>query len=109
MRGTIRCKGEFLLNKGESVSNGKVEIKVVDIYPDQCHRISEPTTRKVKIQFINVSDQKVILEESYEVGSHVMLVGDPVIDWDVLYIAGINTKDNWTLLELRGDKVKHPE
>jgi len=51
--GTTKLRGRFLLKKGESTDNGKVEIKVLELIPPNCaaHVGSFERQARVKLQF----------------------------------------------------------
>ena len=104
----IHIQGDFLLHKGEVINNGRVQIKVLDILPgDPCaepaHYLYLPSA---KLQFIRLSDQKVLCEERFfENWSGIIGTGhcpDEIFNLglDVIHISAINLTDRWVFFEL---------
>jgi hypothetical protein len=106
----LRVLGNFVLKKDQSTDNGVLRIKVLDIIPGE--PCSEAGTyqhqARVTIQFIRVSDQKVLCEDTFvEKGSMTMSVGPCRVNLSEfgilgIYIRAINLKEGWAFFELRG-------
>src|SRR5262249_39512043 len=56
--GTTKLRGRFLLKKGETTDNGKVEIKVLELIPPDCPSevASFEHQARVRLQFRSLSD-----------------------------------------------------
>lgn len=92
----VGIMGELILKKGESTNNGKVEIKIVDIIPENL--CAEPMVdegkRRVKIQFKRMSDNKVVCEGTFPGRS----CSDNELDEFRIFSVGtrgISIKDQW--------------
>ena len=102
--GAVTIKGQFVLNKGQSVNDGTVGIRVVDIRGGSCAAFREPEYPSTKVQFFSVSDQRVLCEDVFRVGGSRLDVIEGCgksLKWDVLGISAINSKDNWVAFDLR--------
>jgi hypothetical protein len=102
--GAIKIKGQFVLNKGDSVDNGRFGIRVVDIYPGRCHLFDVPDFPTTKLRFYKVPDQTVICEWIFKPGSGRLDLPDVCgnqLDWSAISINEINYKENWVFFELR--------
>ena len=102
--GSITVKGEFVLKKGESTDNGRVGIKVVDLYPAEHHLLDSPELPKAKVQFFRVPDQTPICEGVFTRGSNSLTLADLCknnLDWTVIYIRDVNYDEGWVFLDLR--------
>lgn len=102
--GAITLKGQFVLNKGQSVNDGTVGIRVVDIRAGSCQPFREPQYPSAKVQFFSVPDQQILCEDTFPVGGSRLDVIEGCgesLKWDVLGISAINSKDNWVAFDLR--------
>ena len=109
--GGIAVLGSFVLKKGESVSNGKIGIRIVGIYPDKCGAIAEIDQRRARFQMFRVSDNHILFDDEAAIGSvntrkpygseNEMEISQ-VYGISVVYIDAINTKYDWVALTLRG-------
>jgi hypothetical protein len=97
--------GEFVLKKGESTSNGEIQIKLVEVLPaEQCADQGEARAkRRARIQFITSSDQKVVCDQIFPTGGG-NLCGSAL---DEFWISGIgirdiSVKDQWVYFILTG-------
>ena len=100
----VRVLGSFLLHRGETTSNGKIQVRVVDIYPgDSCaEAASYLRNPSAKLQFIRLSDQQVLCENRfYEGQSGNLRCGLSLSEFDVLgiNISAVNLKDGWVFFE----------
>ena len=104
----VHLLGSFVLKPGETLENGDVQIKPVELTPsDPC---AEPNSLvgadRVKLRFIRKSDQKVLCESTFMAGESGALLGGPCGDVakesDVagVYIKAINITDGWAYFEL---------
>lgn len=92
----VGIMGEFMLKKGESTNNGKVELKIVDIIPENL--CAEPMVdegkRRVKIQFKRMSDNKLVCEGTFSGRS----CSDKELEEFRIFgvgTRGISIKDQW--------------
>ena len=102
--GAVTLKGHFVLNKGQSVNDGTVGIRVVDIRGGSCSSFREPEYPSTKVQFFSVPDQRILCEDIFRVGGSRLDVIEGCgksLKWDVLGISAINSKDNWVAFDLR--------
>ena len=100
---TYTVQGDFVLNKGESVNDGRVGITVVDIFSGTCHLFHEPTYPTARLRFFRVSDRSVICEIVFQGGSSNRLAaidGCGSLKWDFIGVTGVNSKDNWVSFNL---------
>jgi hypothetical protein len=102
--GSIQIRGEFVLGKDESIDNGHVGIKVLDIYPAKYHLLDSPELPKTKIQFFRVSEQTPICEGIFSRGGNRLDLPDTCknyLEWTVIYIRDINHSESWVFFDLR--------
>ena len=102
--GALTVKGQFVLNKGQSIDDGTVGIRVVDIRAGSCALFREPEYPSTKLQFFSIPDQRVLCEGTFRVGGSRLDVIEGCgnsLKWGVLGISAINSKDNWVALDLR--------
>jgi hypothetical protein len=102
--GAVSIKGQFVLNKGQSVNDGTVGIRVVDIRAGSCAPFREPEYPSTKVQFFSVPDQRILCEDVFRVGGSRLDVIEGCgksLPRGVLGISGINSKDNWVAFDLR--------
>jgi hypothetical protein len=100
-----RAQGQFVIKTGDSVENGKIRVKVCRLIPpDYCdEQDSFYRKARVELQFIRMSDQKVLCETIIPERG-----GGPVapncvdslmeFDIDVIGVYGINLKDGWAFI-----------
>jgi hypothetical protein len=100
--GSITVSGDFVLATGESVDDGSIGIKVLEIHGGYCG-LHEPKYPETRLLFFNVSDQTVLCEGVFHVGSS-RLDAIPAcgqrLKWSHLGVSGINSKDNWVAFSL---------
>lgn len=104
----VHVMGNFVLKKGESTSNGKVAIQLMDIVPPKSCASSDSyaSMAKVKLRFINTLNQQVLCEAEVLQGSTVF--GAPTFcgaglretGLSAVYIHAINIKDAWVYFTL---------
>ena len=105
----VRQRGNFVLRKGETTDNGKIQIKVLDITaPDPR---SEPGTwsslPKAQLEFVRLSDQKVLCVHTYaerEGRNFSADCGENLVEYGLLGISirAINLKEQWVFFVLDG-------
>jgi hypothetical protein len=100
-------RGNFVLRKNEATDDGKIRLKVIDlISPDPCAEGDAfQRQARVKIQFIRVSDQKSLCEETLaERGASTVYskCGDSLDEFgiDVVGVTDINLKEGWAFIRL---------
>jgi hypothetical protein len=97
--------GFFVMNKGESIDNGQLGVRVIDILPKGCSCMScEPTNPRARIAFYRPSDNKVLCEGYFFAGSaslDFVAKCDPAMGISHIAINAINTKENWVSFDLR--------
>jgi hypothetical protein len=102
--GSITVKGEFVVSRGESVDNGRVGIRVVDVYPAKYHLLDSPELPQAKMQFFRVLDQSPICEGIFTRGGNRLDLPDVCktdLEWTVIYIRDINYNEHWVFFDLR--------
>jgi hypothetical protein len=100
----VRTVGFFVMNKGESIDNGLLGVKVIDVLPKECKCMScEPTYSRVKIAFYRPSDNKILCEGEFQgtASLEIMAKCDPEMGISHIGINAINTKENWVSFDLR--------
>lgn len=106
----IRIRGDFVLKKGTSTDNGKIQVKIVDLIPpDPCAEAGAfQRNARARIQFVRLSDNKVLLDDLFVArGTMTLSAADGTSfyeesGFDVIYVYDINLKDGWVHFELRG-------
>lgn len=97
--------GFFVMNKGETIDNGRLGVKVIDVFPKKCECMScDPTSPRVRLAFYQPSDNKVLCEGDFFKGSASLDIAancDPTMGISVISINAINTKENWVSFDLR--------
>ena len=102
--GSITIKAEFVLKKGESTNNGRIGLKLVDLFPSDYHFFDSPELPKVKVQFFLVSNQQVLCEGVFTRGGNALDVPHLCksdLEWTVLYVRDVNYPEGWAFLDLR--------
>ena len=102
--GTVNIEGAFVLTKGEHTDNGKVGIRVLDIYPAECKLFSEPVPAKAKLEFYQVSSSDTLCTATLGEGSIGLdnpNVCGTKVEWTTMYVNGINIRDSWVSFDLR--------
>ena len=99
--------GEFVLNKGEDVDNGRLGVELVKIIPrKRCHDLSaeNDTIPRALMKFYRAKDHQPIGEIEVTKGASSRLVNYniPVDGYgvDAVFVREINTKDEWIWFEL---------
>jgi hypothetical protein len=103
----VRILGKFLLHRGETTSNDKIQVKVLEVFPgDGCaESASYLQNPSAKVQFVRLSDHQVLCESRfYEKESGDLKCGQALSEFDVLGISvnAINLKEGWVFFELLG-------
>jgi hypothetical protein len=107
--GGVHTVGILVLKKGESSDKGKIGVKVVDIIAaDPCAGYGTlQSIPRVKMQFYQAPQQKMVCEELLTAGSGTSLVagacGEKIADLGVTAISvnAINATEGWVWFELR--------
>lgn len=105
--GSITIYGRFILQKGESTDNGKVGIRLVELYPAKCRIAQITQIPSAKMQIYNVSDNSILCERRFVLFANRLDILDTCseklkgLEWDVIYIESINFKEGWAAFELR--------
>jgi hypothetical protein len=105
----VRIRGDFVLKKGISTDNGKIQVKIIDIIPpDPCAEAGAfQRQARARIQFVRLSDSKVLLDDLFaEKGSMTLTTAGGADLYEefgiyVIYIYDINLKEGWVHFELR--------
>jgi hypothetical protein len=96
-------RGDFVLAKGESVDDGDIGIKVVEMHGGYCG-LHEPVYPEVKLQFFRVSDRSVMCEAVFPTGTAARLdtlAGcEGKLKWGFIGVTAINAKNNWVAFNL---------
>lgn len=94
--------GFFVMNEGEAIDNGQLGIKVIEVSPKKCECMScEPTNARVRIEFYRPSDNMVLCEGNFFVGSGSLDMCNPSIGITHIAINAINPKEKWVSFDLR--------
>jgi hypothetical protein len=102
-KANVHKLGEFLLRKGESTANGEIQVKLVDIIPpDPCATDAGMNAYypKAILQFIRVSDAKVLVEDRYREGASSNAHCNCAIA--TVWMHDINVKESWASFQLIG-------
>ena len=107
--GGVHSVGTLVLKKGESSDNGKIGVSVVDIIAaDPCAEYGTlRSLPRVKMQFYQAPEKKVICEELLTAGSGTSLIAGPcgqkIADLGVTTISvnAVNATEGWVWFELR--------
>jgi len=105
----LRILGDFVLKKGETTDNGKVQVKMISLIPpDPCAETgSFQRQARARIQFVRLSDSKVLYDDIFaERGTMALSTVKDNVNPDefgisVIYIYDINFKEGWVYFELR--------
>ncbi len=100
--------GQFLLNRGESIDNGKLGIRVVDFIPSKCRSLfaEYPDPPKVVLEFYRPSDKHVLCTVTLDgpiANSSIdreEMCGNKT-GFSVVGINGLNAHDGWVSFDLR--------
>jgi hypothetical protein len=102
-------RGNFVLKKGETTDNGKIRIKVLDITaPDPFAESGTwSSLPKAQLEFVRVSDQKVLCTHTYAEREGRRLsadCGENLVEYGLLGISirAINLKEQWVFFALSG-------
>jgi hypothetical protein len=104
--GSLQTHGVFVLKKGESTDNGKIQVKVIDITPNEsCDPQSRTYLARVELQLTRLSDQKILCSDSYEESSTgIFDCGNQIVEFGIsgYRMNTINLKEGWVFFELWG-------
>ncbi len=95
--------GRFVLQKGESTSNGKIKIEVIGfIPPAECESDAGSPGYKayVVLRFTSVEDSRILLEDRFSDHSNSNTYG--TLEIATVSIYNLNLKEGWVHFELRG-------
>lgn len=96
--------GFFVMNKGESIENGKLGVRVIDIIPKECRcMMCEPTFPRAIIAFYRPSDGKILCQGEFQGTADLVVMAkcDPAVGISHIAINAINTKEKWVSFDLR--------
>jgi hypothetical protein len=101
------ARGDFVLRKNESTDDGKIRIKVIDLIPpDPCAEGgSFQRQARVTLQFIRMSDQRVLCEETFPENGYLTVrskCGDGLSEYQIFGagVTDINLKEGWAFIRL---------
>jgi hypothetical protein len=103
----VRYLGEFLLQKGEQISNDKVIIKFEDIIPPE--KCAEPESilsqPRAIIHFISPKDSQLLCSQDVGVGS-IRFDCTEKIDFGItgIHLKAISLKEQWIQIEFSSIK-----
>jgi hypothetical protein len=104
--GSVQTHGVFVLKKGESTDNGKIQVKVIDIIPnDSCDSNGRNNFAKVELQLFRLSDQKILCSDSYaESSTGIFNCGNQIVEFGIsgYRMNTINLTEGWVFFELWG-------
>jgi hypothetical protein len=104
--GPLQTHGVFVLKKGESTDNGKIQVKVMDIIPnDPCDPPGRVYLARVELQFTRLSDQKILCSDSYvERSTGIFDCGNQIVEFGIsgYRMNTINLTQGWVFFELWG-------
>ncbi len=99
----IKGVGEFVLNRGDSVNNGRVGVKLINTIQARACRGTESAGPSATVQFYRVSDKKIIWESDLPKGNTSFISFNPsLVEYGLgtISIHEINTKEGWIWFEL---------
>jgi hypothetical protein len=105
----VTALGDFVLKKNETIDNGKVQVKILDLVaPDACAEAGAfQRNARARIQFVSLTNQKVMCDDLFAengTGTLSALGGCPSFSESgisVVYVSDINLKEGWVFFELR--------
>ena len=100
--------GQFVLNRGESIDNGKLGIRVVDFVPQKCRSFfaEYPEPPRVVLEFFTPGDRQVLCTVTLD-GPNANTSIDreemcgSKTGFSVVGISGLNARDGWVSFDLR--------
>jgi len=100
--------GQFVLNRGESIDNGKLGIRVIDFKSSKCPSLfaEYPDPPKVVLEFFRPTDKQVLCTVTLDgpiANSSIdreQMCGDKT-GFSVVGINGLNAHDGWVSFDLR--------
>jgi len=106
----VRSLGTFVLKKGQTTDNGKLQVKLLVVIPgDSCAEAGTTISRaRATLQFVRLPGQKVLCEDSFVETSSLTISGSAcgknLGEFGVagIVIGDINLKEGWVFFELRG-------
>jgi hypothetical protein len=106
----VRSLGTFVLRKGQTTDNGKLQVKLLDVIPgDSCAEAGTTISRaRAILQFVRLPEQKVLCEDSFVETSSMTISGTACSknlgEFGVagILIGDINLKEGWVFFEVRG-------
>jgi hypothetical protein len=101
--GSIVVDGEFVVEVGKSVDNGKVGVRVVTLSPARCRPFREPEFPSATLEFFNVAGGEVICRSPFRPGSVALrsyeMCGES-FEWSAIGISAVNANERWVAFEL---------
>jgi len=96
--------GYFVMNKGESLDNGKLGVKVIDIRPAECKCLTcLPSAPTARIGFYKAPNPTLVCEGDFHGSASLQDIAkcDPSIGATGIYVYSINSKEQWVAFDLR--------
>ena len=96
--------GYFVLNKGESLDNGKLGVRIIDIRPAECKCLTcIPTNPIARIGFYQPPNNTLVCDGEFQGSASLQDVAkcDPSIGATGIYVYAINSKEQWVAFDLR--------
>jgi len=104
--GTTKLRGRFLLKKGETTDNGKVEIKVWELIPPDCPSEMGSFERqaRVRLQFRSLSNPEIVCSDVFPEHGGGSLCDSIADEYDIfgVGVGAINLKEEWVFFILSG-------
>jgi hypothetical protein len=106
--GDVTTPGEFVLKKNETIDNGKIQVKILDLVaPDACAEAGTfQRNARARIQFISLTNQKVMCDDLFaERGSKTLSSAKGCSSFSesgisFVYVSDINLKEGWVFFVL---------
>jgi hypothetical protein len=104
--GTTKLRGRFLLKKGESTDNGKVELEVLELIPPDCPSEVGSFERqaRVKLQLRSLSNPQIQCSDVFPEHGGGEICDSIADDYDIwgVGVGAINLKEGWVYFILSG-------
>lgn len=101
------ARGDFVLRKNESADDGKLKVKVIELIPpDPCAEGGSFLRQaRVTLQFIRMSDQKMLCEETFPERGYLTVYskcGNSLSEFEIpgVGVTDINLKEGWAFIRL---------
>ena len=100
-------RGRFVVRKGETTDNGKIQIKVLELIPpDRCAEAGAFNAQaRVRFQFVRLSDHRVLCADIFpeQGGVNITPCGAMVAELGVggIWVSAVSLKEEWAFFEVR--------